>query len=104
MPATWREWGHGDPTDPYQAIIAQHKYMCWVESRAGAHLDPALAAYNWGIGNILKVQRRVKAVGIPGDRAWVRLCPAETQGYLLHNDYNRAVIQKKVSHDPNYQR
>jgi hypothetical protein len=96
MPDTWKLWGKGDPTDPAAAIPAQHHYMLWIEARVGGHLDPALAGYNWGLGRVLRVQRRVAALGEPGDAAWVRLCPAETQGYLIHNLQNRTTIQRKV--------
>ncbi len=96
MPATWKQWAKptgADPSDPNAALPAQHAYMLWIEARVGGHLDPALASYNWGLGNVLKVQRRVSAVGEPGATAWVRLCPAETQAYLVHNATNRAHIR-----------
>jgi soluble lytic murein transglycosylase-like protein len=96
MDDTWKEWGHGSPYDPAAFIPANHAFMNWLMARTGGHLDPSLASYNWSLGGVLKVQRRVKAIGEPGDQAWVRLCPVETQNYLKNNTYNRAVIERKL--------
>ena len=94
-PPTWKIWGRpptADPHDPNYAIPAQNNYMNWLEPRAGGN-DQGLAGYNWGLGNVLKVQRRVSALGEPGANAWVKYCPAETQGYLVHNHTNQARIR-----------
>ena len=93
MDATWKEWGHGSPYDPSAFIPANHNFMTWIEARVGGQLDPGLASYNWSLGRVLQIQRRIAAIGEPGNQAWVRLCPAETQGYLLHNSQNRARIR-----------
>lgn len=84
MPTTWPSWGHdedgnvdgpaadpalGSPLDPFDAIMAQGRFMCSLaetvksytqSGRAqGEPLDLALAAYNSGPGGVLS------AHGIP---------------------------------------
>ena len=66
MPATAREFGI-DPLDPYQSIDAAGRYLRQLYRRFGNWRE-ALAAYNWGQGN---VSRR----GL--DRA-----PLETRNYF----------------------
>lgn len=53
MPGTAADLGI-DPLDPFQAIPAAGKYLRQLFNQLGSW-DRALAAYNWGIGN---VQRR----------------------------------------------
>ena len=48
MPATWEEFGEGDPFDPADAIDAQGKYMATLLERFGGDEEKALAAYNAG--------------------------------------------------------
>jgi len=51
---TWGEWGtsnFNDASNPDFAIEAHCKYMNWLEKRLG-NLKLALAAYNFGIGNV----------------------------------------------------
>lgn len=50
MPATAREMGI-DPLDPFQAIPAAGRYLAQLYRRFGNWSD-ALAAYNWGQGNL----------------------------------------------------
>lgn len=56
MLPTWKEWGeHGDPFNPEHAIKAQARYMRWLLDsfkEEEAQVEKALAAYNWGIGNL----------------------------------------------------
>lgn len=55
MPKTWAEWKTGDYDilDPKAQIAAAAKYMRWLYSRTNSW-TLALAAYNWGIGNLEK--------------------------------------------------
>jgi len=68
MEETWKEWKDGTPGiqdppprimlhrhDPEDAIRAQAAYMAWLIKRHGGHWDTALAAYNWGTGNVMRV-------------------------------------------------
>ena len=50
MPATAAEWGV-DPLNVDSAIDGAARYLRWLHNRLGAW-DRALAAYNWGIGNV----------------------------------------------------
>lgn len=52
MPATAQEMGI-NPLDPYQAIPAAARYLAGLYRRFGAW-DKALAAYNWGQGNVAR--------------------------------------------------
>lgn len=52
MPATAEEMGI-NPLDPYQAIPAAGRYLRRLYDRFGAW-DMALAAYNWGQGNVAR--------------------------------------------------
>lgn len=50
MPATAREMGI-DPLEPFQAIAAAGRYLASLYRQTGSWQE-ALAAYNWGIGNV----------------------------------------------------
>ena len=103
MPATWATWAPGaDPFDPVAGIRAQHRYMLWLEARCAGHLDPALGAYNAGLGNIRKAQRLADQLGLDGTEAWLRALPRvtgaiharETTGYLDRNRRFREQIRR----------
>lgn len=73
MPATAKELGVKDPTDPYENIEGGVKYFAKLEKK---YDDPRLAmiAYNWGPGN---TDKWLAAGGDP------KRLPKETQKYLL---------------------
>jgi hypothetical protein len=52
LPATAAEWGV-DVNDPLSSIAGMGRYMNWLYKQTGNWRD-ALAAYNWGIGNLRK--------------------------------------------------
>jgi soluble lytic murein transglycosylase-like protein len=52
MPATAAQFGI-NPLDPFASIEAAGKYMASLFRQTGSWTG-ALAAYNWGIGNVLK--------------------------------------------------
>lgn len=66
MPATAQELGI-DPTDPVQAIDGAGRYMSKLIKTTGNVRD-AVAAYNWGIGNVR--------------RNGLQKAPVETQDYI----------------------
>lgn len=80
MPATW-EWAKemgwiekaADPFCPDTSIQAQACYMKWLLDRTDNDIIQALAAYNWGIGNVSKLEKTWD---------WMNLLPEETQGYI----------------------
>lgn len=68
MPATARGLGVSDPFDPEQNVMAGTRFLKGLLERYNGDLDSALAAYNWGPGNV--------------DRRPDRL-PRETRDYLV---------------------
>jgi soluble lytic murein transglycosylase-like protein len=66
MPATAAELGV-DPLDPFASIAAAGRYLRWLYNQTGDWRQ-ALAAYNWGIGNV--------------KRRGLRLAPLETRRYV----------------------
>jgi len=103
MKRTWEEWRDGtagiqeipdvdlvmlDPRDPEDAIRAQAAYMAWLMKQFGGNWELALAAYNWGIGNLKRALRRGDwKSSAEGDRpvapTWKSALPPETQNYLV---------------------
>lgn len=67
MPATAQELGI-NPYDPYQSIQGGVKYMGQLLKQYNNDPTKALAAYNWGMGNL--------------NRQGLENAPAETQNYL----------------------
>lgn len=67
MPATAQELGI-NPYDPTESIQGGVKYMGQLLNRYKGDPTKALAAYNWGMGNL--------------ERQGLENAPAETQGYL----------------------
>lgn len=66
MPETAREW-NVRPLDADSSIAGAGRYLAWLHARTGSWAL-ALAAYNWGIGNVL--------------RKGIARAPAETQDYF----------------------
>jgi soluble lytic murein transglycosylase-like protein len=78
MPATARSLGVSDSFDPEQNVMAGTRFLKDLLQRYGGDVDSALAAYNWGPGN---VDRRPEHL------------PRETRDYLarvkqLYASYN----------------
>jgi soluble lytic murein transglycosylase-like protein len=57
-----------DPFDPEQNVMAGTRYLKQMLGRYGGDLDKALAAYNWGPGNL--------------DRSGDGRLPKETRHYI----------------------
>ncbi len=74
MDPTWKEWGRGkDVFDPEANIDAQIRYMSWLLNRV-TMWDLSFAAYNWGIGRVLKIWQ---------DPDWKSKLPEETSNYII---------------------
>jgi soluble lytic murein transglycosylase-like protein len=82
MPSTWQEWGQGqDIYSPAANISAQARYMAYLVKQFNGDTDKALAAYNFGIGNVKRA------------RPW----PKETQNYvrlikMYYNQYKKGLV------------
>lgn len=75
MPDTWKEWGHGDVNNLHDAMDAARRYDTYLLKRYGGDVRKALAAYNWGMGNLDKDIAKHGA-------QWERYAPTETQNYV----------------------
>ncbi|GAB4294053.1 MAG: lytic transglycosylase domain-containing protein [Desulfuromonadia bacterium] len=67
MPATARQLGVSDPFDPVQNVMAGTRFLRDLLKRYDGDMEKALAAYNWGPGNV--------------DRHGMRI-PSETRQYV----------------------
>lgn len=74
MPGTAAQYG-ADPTDPADNIQAGVSYLGDLLNQFGGNQVAALAAYNWGPGNVQK------AMSTYGSN-WLSHAPAETQNYV----------------------
>jgi len=68
MPATAAELGVQDSFDPEQNVMGGSRYLRQMLDRYDGDLDKALAAYNWGMGNL--------------DRSDGQSLPQETRDYI----------------------
>ncbi len=88
MPATWGEWGHGDPCDPEAALDAGVRYMQWLLGQVRLWPEPlecALAAYNAGIGTVKRARLRAGFEREKASNGWAAIksrLPLETQAYV----------------------
>lgn len=79
MPATAREWlgSEAAALDPRIAIPGAARYLAWLQKKFGGDMTKAVAAYNWGIGNV--------------QRKGISAAPAETR------DYVAAILGEKIA-------
>jgi soluble lytic murein transglycosylase-like protein len=58
MPATCRDWGVTDATDPVQNAVAGAKHIARYLKRFDGDVSKALAAYNWGPARVARAPGR----------------------------------------------
>lgn len=82
MPGTAKQYGLNNPDDFDQSSDAAARYFRDLMAKYGGNMEKAVAAYNWGPGNV--------------DRNGLGRAPAETRGYLdkvLGNDRGSSPVQ-----------
>ena len=82
MPGTAKELGVKDVFDPKQNVEGGSKYLKRLENQLGDR-KLALAAYNWGIGNVKKAIVELEEKG--KEPTWanmMKMAPRETQDYV----------------------
>ena len=110
MPATFEEWSvrlkiiNPDPYNPEHSIECQAAYLAWLLNKLGERAK-ALAAYNWGIGNLLRVIKKTGEEARPSTSSehpealegWKAELPEETQNYLARIETNLSRYRKELS-------
>jgi hypothetical protein len=76
LPSTAKDMGVQDIFNPEQNIMGGAKYLAYLLKKYGGDEQKALAAYNWGMGNVDKTLAKTGGV------LDTRELPAETQRYL----------------------
>jgi soluble lytic murein transglycosylase-like protein len=87
MPATAKELGVKNPRDYNENIAGGKKYFDQLMKKYDNDRRVALAAYNWGMGNVDKAMERVKSKGLA--TTWDNIMryasvPAETENYVAY--------------------
>jgi soluble lytic murein transglycosylase-like protein len=75
MPDTWKEWGRGNVNNLQDSQDAARRYDSFLLKRYSGDVRKALAAYNWGMGNL---DKDIAANGAN----WESHAPRETQDYI----------------------
>ncbi|MET3232289.1 UNVERIFIED_ORG: Skp family chaperone for outer membrane proteins [Burkholderia sp. 1263] len=75
MPDTWKEWGRGNVNNLADSQDAARRYDSFLLKRYGGDVRKALAAYNWGMGNLDKDIAK-------NGQNWESHAPRETRDYI----------------------
>ncbi len=95
--ATWLEYRRDQEADVYNPednIDAMCRYMRWLLRQVNQDYPMALAAYNWGIGNVKKLIATPELTTV-----WISHLPDETAGYIRKineywNDYQHELLKR----------
>lgn len=105
IPGTWDEWaprlGLFDPFDPESNVRVAAAYLAWIRDQLTPLGRPEpywmLAAYNWGIGNVLRL--------LKGGGDWSQVPPERREyatGIILVADSNALAAQMGAT-QPTYE-
>jgi len=75
MSDTWKEWGRGNVNNLADSQDAARRYDSFLLKRYGGDVRKALAAYNWGMGNLDKDIAK-------NGQNWESHAPRETRDYI----------------------
>ena len=91
LPSTFNEMGGTNIKDPRENIIAGSTYYAYLKNKYEGDETKALAAYNWGLGNV------DEAIVKYGDEDWINYAPKETKDYIKKNFiYRQAIIDRNA--------
>ena len=93
MPNTARELGVRDSHDPEQNVEGGTKYLSQMIKMFNGNVPVALAAYNWGPGNM---QKLIKRTGSTDINELMPHMPRETQGYVRNITKSHAEYQAQA--------
>lgn len=79
MPATWKEYGIGNPFNPLASLTAYFKFMNDLKRRFKGRIDIALAGYNWGQNRQALARAYEKNISYGELKS---ILPTETRNYL----------------------
>ena len=99
MPNTARGLGVNDSHDPAQNVEGGTKYISQMIKMFDGNVPVALAAYNWGPGNM---QKLIKRTGTTDINQLMQHLPAETRGYVTnitrnHSQYKAQLDAQKAA-------
>lgn len=80
IPQTAKEYGLDDPMDTEKSADAASKKFARLLKYYNGDQRKAIAAYNYGEGNLDRSIRKATEAGRPAD--WLQFTPTETQGYV----------------------
>lgn len=88
IPATYRQFGKGDPTDPVNSIDAAGAYFADLLKRYNGNVDAAITEYNGGV----RQAQRVAAGGKPTVKETADYLP-RVKAYMEQNAVSRETVQ-----------
>ena len=93
MPNTARGLGVNDSHDPSQNVEGGTKYISQMIKMFDGNVPVALAAYNWGPGNM---QKLIKRTGTTDINQLMPHLPAETRGYVTNITRNHSQYKAQL--------
>lgn len=94
MPGTASDVGVRNSWDPDQNVEGGTKYLSQMIKQFDGNVPVALAAYNWGPGNMRKLIRKTGSTDI---NELMQYMPKETQGYVQNITRSHAAYQEQAA-------